>query len=169
MRKVSLLLCMILAVQVLLAQESNNGKKLWAKSILNQKAPELVVGEWITEKPDTQGKFVLVDLWATWCSPCRKLIPEMNEWSKQFKDDLVIIGIAGETEENYKKFDSSQIEYYHAVDPEQVMAKELEVSGIPHVILIDPQGIVRWEGFPALQGHELTAEVIKGIIEQYKK
>ena len=35
-------------------------------------------------------------------------------------------------------------------------------------ILIDPKGIVRWEGFPFLQGHELTAEVIEKIMKKYK-
>ena len=35
-------------------------------------------------------------------------------------------------------------------------------------ILIDPKGIVRWEGFPLLQGHELTAEVIEKIMKKYK-
>ena len=38
------------------------------------------------------------------------------------------------------------------------------MTGIPHVILIDPQGIVRWEGFPLLQGHELTEKVIADIL-----
>jgi hypothetical protein len=36
-------------------------KKLWAKSYINKKAPELVVEKWLTEKPDTKGKFILID------------------------------------------------------------------------------------------------------------
>ena len=169
MKKVSLLLFVMLAVQALSAQESNNGKKLWAKSVLNQKAPELVVGEWLTDKPETEGKFVLVDFWATWCGPCRKLIPEMNEWSKQFKDDLVVIGIAGQTREDYAKYTVPEIEYFVALDSAKRMQKELEVTGIPHVILIDPQGIVRWEGYPALPGeNKLTTEVIERLIKKYK-
>lgn len=47
------------------AQESNNGKQLWAKSFLNEKAPELTVETWISKKPDTEGKFVIIDFWAT--------------------------------------------------------------------------------------------------------
>ena len=60
------------------------------------------------------------------------------------------------------------IEYTSAIDTKSVMKDVLEVKGIPHVILIDPQGIVRWEGFPLLEGHELTADVLKGLIEKYK-
>ena len=60
------------------------------------------------------------------------------------------------------------IEYYYGVDPAETMEKKLEVKGIPHVILIDPKGIVRWEGFPLLEGHELTSEVLKKLIQKYK-
>jgi hypothetical protein len=44
------------------------------------------------------------------------------------------------------------------------MKNEVEVTGIPHVMIIDPKGIVRWEGWPALSGQELTEEVIQDIL-----
>jgi hypothetical protein len=47
------------------------------------------------------------------------------------------------------------------------MKKEVEVTGIPHVLIIDPQGIVRWEGFPLLGGHELTEKVVADILKKY--
>ena len=151
------------------AQESNDGKQLWAKSVLNEKAPEITVEEWISKKPKLKGKFVLIDFWATWCGPCRKAIPELNEISKQFKDDVVVIGISDETADKVKAMSDPKIEYYSAIDTKGTMKKALEVQGIPHIIFMDPEGIVRWEGFPLLQGHELTAEVIKNLIEKYKK
>ncbi len=152
-----------------MAQESNNDKQLWAKSVLNQPAPELVVEKWLGDTPATEGKFVLVDFWATWCGPCRAAIPHMNEFSKKFKDDLVVIGISGEDEDTVRAMKEPVIEYYSAIDTGERMHSALEVKGIPHVILIDPQGIVRWEGFPTLKGHELTAAVIEGLIRKYKE
>lgn len=43
---------------------------------------------------DYRGKIVIVDFWATWCAPCRKGIPDLIELQKEFKDNLVVIGIS---------------------------------------------------------------------------
>jgi thiol-disulfide isomerase/thioredoxin len=141
-------------------------KKLWAKSVLGQKAPEFVVEKWLTAEPNTQGKFVLIDFWATWCPPCRKAIPELNAFQKKFAGKLVVIGVSDETEDTVRKLADPRIEYASAIDPKARMKKTLEVSGIPHCILIDPQGIVRWEGFPFLAGHELTEKVVEEILNK---
>ncbi|HJR99545.1 MAG TPA: hypothetical protein VJ780_01315, partial [Flavobacterium sp.] len=61
-----------------------------------------------------------------------------------------------------------KIEYYSAIDTQRNMYNSLEVKGIPHCILIDPNGIVRWEGYPLLNGFRLNSEVIKEIIQKYK-
>lgn len=168
MKNKIILIALLLVSSFAFAQESNKGKQLWAKSVLNEKAPELTVTEWISQQPDTKGKFVLVDFWATWCGPCRKAIPELNEIQKQFSKDLVVIGLSDETVEKIKAMKEPVIDYYYGIDPQGTMKKALEVKGIPHVILIDPKGIVRWEGFPLLTDHELTPEVVKNLIEKYK-
>ena len=144
-------------------------KKLWAKSFLDKKAPEFAVEKWLSDKPELKGKFVLIDFWATWCGPCRKAIPELNAFQKKFKDQLVVIGISDETEDKVKAMATPKIEYYSAIDPKEKMSKALEVKGIPHVILIDPDWVVRWEGYPLLEGHELTEAVITDLIAKHGK
>jgi cytochrome c biogenesis protein CcmG, thiol:disulfide interchange protein DsbE len=144
-------------------------KKLWAKSVINQKAPKLVVEKWLTEKPNTKGKFVLIDFWATWYGPCRRAIPDLNQFRTEFEKDLIIIGISDESQETIQSMTNPKMDYYSAIDSENRMYNLLEIRGIPHCIVIDPEGIVRWEGYPTLNGFELTSEVIKDIIEKYKK
>ncbi len=166
MKKIILLLIFTLTItQGYYSQK----KKIWATSFLNQPAPKLVVDKWLSDVPNTKGKFILIDFWATWCPPCRKGIPDMNSYAKKFKKDLVVIGISHETEAKVRKMKSPIIEYFYAVDPFKRMFKKLGILGIPHVILIDPDGIVRWEGHPQLKGFELTEKIIAKIIRKYRK
>jgi thiol-disulfide isomerase/thioredoxin len=144
-------------------------KHIWAKSFLGKPAPDFVVEKWLTPEPDRQGKFVLIDFWATWCGPCRKAIPELNGYQKKFTDKLVVIGISDEAEGTVRRFDNPKIEYASAIDTQKRMSKTLEITGIPHCILIDPKGIVRWEGFPLLAGEELTEAAVADVIAKYSQ
>lgn len=166
--KKSLIILFLFISAAAVAQESNNGKKLWARSILNQKAPALVVEKWISTQPDIKGKFILVDFWATWCGPCRRYIPDLNDIQQKYADRLVVVGLSDETQEKVEAFSNPKITYFEAIDTRARMKDKLAVEGIPHAILIDPNGVVRWEGFPLLQGNELTDTVVARLLEKYK-
>ena len=142
-------------------------KQIWAKSYLGKKAPELIVEKWLTAEPKTEGKFVLIDFWATWCPPCREAIPELNKIHHGLGDKVCVIGISDEPEAKVKALVNPKIDYAVAIDTNKRTKSALEVRGIPHVLLIDPKGIVRWEGFPLLEGDELTLQVVKQLIENY--
>ena len=145
------------------------GKRLWANSCLWAEAPKLVVEKWLSEKPETAGKYVLVEFWATWCPPCRRSIPLLNRFHEKFADELVVIGISDETEADVRKLKRPAITYHSAVDTQARMKNELGVFGIPHVIVIEPGGFVVWEGFPLLPNYELTAEKIEKILAVGRK
>ena len=146
-----------------------DGKRLWARSCLFQEAPDLVVEQWLSEEPDTAGKYVLVEFWATWCPPCRKSIHLLNRLHARFSQELVVIGLSGEPAEAVRAMKQPEIQYYSAVDTQARMKNTLAVFGIPHVILIEPGGYVVWEGFPLLEGYELTEAKVEKILAVGRK
>lgn len=144
---------------------AKDGKMLWARSCLWGKAPEFVVEKWLTEKPDMEGKYLLIEFWATWCSACLRAQPLMNRFQEKFGDELVIIGISDEKEEKIRPYiEKKSVKYAMAIDTQARMKDELEVYGIPHAILVEPGGHVIWEGYPEQKGYELTAATIEKIL-----
>ncbi len=139
-------------------------KRLWARSCLWDKAPELVVEKWLSEQPETKGKYVLIEFWATWCPPCRRSIPLLNSFHEKFKDELVVIGISHESEADVRRLEDPLVAYYSAIDTQARTKKGLSVFGIPHVVLLEPDGYVVWEGFPLLKDYELTEEIIERVL-----
>lgn len=171
MKKMLLLLCMTACICISgQAQESNHGKDTGAdKELINQKMPPIVIKEWISEIPDTTGKFILIDFWGTWCYWCVQEIPHLNEIAKEFKDDLVVIGVANQTAKDVKKMKKPVIEYYSAADSTSTTINECWIDSFPHCKLLAPDKTVIWEGIPKLPGFELTKDTIRLLIDKYKK
>jgi len=141
-----------------------------ANDYRGKKAPEIIVGQWLTgAAPKTKGKVVLVDFWATWCGPCRHVIPELGKWQKQFAKDLVVIGISDESADTVKDFmKQTPMTYNVGVDPKRRSAGQVGVQGIPHVLVISADGIVRWQGWPENPEDTLTTAKLKQIIDASK-
>ncbi len=177
MNKLALGLLGLAGMAILTAQQPAayppivTAKTLYAKTDLRGKsAPKLVVESWLTgDAPATKGKIMLIDYWATWCGPCRAVIPELGEWQEKFKDDLVVIGISDEPVETVSGFmKDTKMAYNVAVDTQKRMSKILGVQGIPHVMIVTPDGIVRWQGFPGSTEDPLTTEKVAQIIAAWK-
>ena len=139
-------------------------KKLWAKSFIGKKAPDFTVEGWVGQKPSLKNKFILIDFWGTHCPQCKKAIPELNKIHKKYKDKIVVIGIAGESEKMIKSMKYPIINYYSAYDTRNKLKNKFKVRGIPHIVIIAPDKTVVWEGYPFLPQDRLTVEKVGKII-----
>lgn len=151
-------------------QAPKGPKRIWADSYLWAKAPELKVEKWLTKKPDMKGKYVLIELWNTWCPHCDRSVPQFNKWHAKYKDELAIIFLCDESEAAVKAAkNKAKRDFYFAIDTQKRMRKALNVLGVPHAILIEPNGYVIWEGFPHLKGYELTEKTIQQALAVGRK
>ena len=125
-------------------------EKLQIRALNGQMAPEFTNYEnhkgGVVSLSDLRGKYVYIDLWATWCAPCKKEIPFLKKIEATYHDrNIVFVSISLDNKRKYetwKKMVGEEelpgLQLYYNGDKEFTQA--LIVQGIPRFILIDPQG-----------------------------
>lgn len=133
---------------------------LWADLASGTKAPDFTLptldGKTFTlhdsfKKP---AKVVVLDLWATWCPPCRAQTPHLIALNNKFKDKgVLMVGVAIDAERkpvtDYAK--KQGVNYTVVLDPEaKKTGASYKIRGIPATYVIDKKGIIRFahSGFP---------------------
>jgi len=95
--------------------------------------------------------------------PCRRAIPHLNQLQARYPDELVVVGISDESPSTVAKFArTTPMNYAVATDQTGRMKKAIGVRGIPHVIVMSGDWVVRWQGNP-LGGNldEAMAQIIE--------
>lgn len=143
--------------------------QIYAHPFLHKHAPDCVVDKWLTDAPDTKGKFILMNFFEMRSEPCRRAIPDLNEIQAEFKDHLVVVGLSDESEDAFRKITDPKIDYSVAVDPQRRMLLAVGVTAIPHLMLMDPHGIVRFEGTPFYLDRQWLGRVLGKYIQNELK
>jgi len=113
----------------------------------------------------SKGKVLIIDLWATWCGPCVQEMPKLNAWAKKYAKYVDIIGVTEEEPEKVKEFLTKRsVDYPLYSDTDAKIFKELRVGGIPFIVVLSPDGVVRYEGTPTDPSDPLTERVLQKII-----
>ena len=100
--------------------------------------------EWTLQ--NFRGKYVYIDMWATWCAPCRREAPYFEALAERFKDaDIIFLGLSvdrdkSKWEEMVKAGGLSGVQLY--LGPQSEFQKAYKAEGIPHFILIDKDGCI---------------------------
>lgn len=117
------------------------------------------------------GKVMYVDFWASWCGPCAKSFPFMNELHQQLKDQgLQIVGVnLDENVDDAKDFlNKYPASFTVMVDSSKKCAKDFGVQAMPSSYIINRKGIVQHVhlGFRPGEAKELRALVEKLLAEK---
>ena len=99
---------------------------------------------------DFKGKYVYIDVWATWCAPCRGEIPFLQKVEEKYKGkNIAFISISIDQEKDFEKWKNmvkdkqlGGTQLFADKDWNSDFAKALGINAIPRFILIDPKGIV---------------------------
>ena len=120
---------------------------------------------------DYKGKVILVNLWATWCEPCRDEMPLLEDLSQTFSHtDFEVIGVSIDETGFEKKIqqilDSGEISYAIWLDPSNKFQFKFRTIGVPESFLIDRDGMIvhQWKGeFDPMS--EETINIVESTIE----
>ncbi len=116
-----------------------------------------------------KGSVVFLNVWATWCGPCRFETPELQALQNQYAaSGLKVIGVSVDENDNeaVKTFVAEQkITYPIAVDPEGRIATLLQTTVLPTSLLIDRDGKIVWRQIGAVMPNDakLKAAVEKAV------
>ncbi|WP_102407525.1 TlpA family protein disulfide reductase [Parabacteroides bouchesdurhonensis] len=100
-----------------------------------------------------KGRYILLDFWSMGCGPCIQSIPEMEEISEMYKDKLSVVSINGDSKEDWIKFIADRKmtgnQWNELLKGRTGLMARYQVIGIPHYVLISPEGIVAqmWSGY----------------------
>jgi thiol-disulfide isomerase/thioredoxin len=111
---------------------------------------EVVLSEGMTLE-DAKGKVMIIDFWATWCGPCIAAVPKLADLQEKHEDNLMVVGVSGlsEDQNTVESFLAEKKEpFLQLYDPEMKVFGEFKSTGIPLVLVVSTDGVIRWMGNP---------------------
>ena len=143
MKRLLALLCTSLAVNIAVAQQPAVGDNYIDATLSDINGKSVSISELVND-----GKWVLVDFWATWCRPCCQEIPHLVEAYKEFAPkgfEIYGISLCGPGRESgWKTYvaynDMTWVNVWGYIDDESTVAAAYGVQYIPSNFLISPEG-----------------------------
>lgn len=109
-----------------------------------------------------KGKFVVIDFWATWCSPCVAAIPHLNEMAREFADQpVVFISVTDDEETRLNEFlKSTPMKTWIGLDSARTNWAAFDLHSIPTTIIVSPEGKL----LATTRPDELTTQKLRDLL-----
>lgn len=117
---------------------------------------------------EKRGKVMVVDFWASWCPPCRTMIPIFNSLQEKYRNrGLEVIGVSMDegTTADLKELSAEFGLRYTAADGDSETEKAFRVEALPTTLLIDRKGRIRSRHRGAISQAKLEAEIKRLLSE----
>ena len=124
--------------------------ELVRKQVENKPAPKFSLERMSGDAPASmeklKGKTVVMEFWATWCPACRSSHPRLSEYAKTARArGIEVIAVSDEEKSEIKSYvDQVKPGFTVLRDQDHFLHKELIVSAIPMLVVIDREGIMRF-------------------------
>ncbi len=115
-----------------------------------------------------RGKTVILDFWATWCGPCRQGLPVLMDIAKDRAADGVVLWAVDLSEPKAKVQSFLEKKGWSLpvlLDTKGAISAKYKVGGIPHTVVIDPEGVIRAVEI-GFGGREGTTRTINSAIDE---
>ncbi|MEP1490365.1 MAG: TlpA disulfide reductase family protein [Algibacter sp.] len=117
-----------------------------------------------TSLDELKGKYLYIDMWATWCGPCKREIPFLKEIEKKYHGkNIAFVSISIDKKKNLSKWKTmitekelGGIQLIADNDWKSSFVQDYKINGIPRFILIDPQGKIVSADAPRPSSDKLT-------------
>jgi len=110
---------------------------------------------------DLRGKVIMINFWATWCAPCRKELPLLNNLYNKYKNKgFVLLGVNIDEKSTLanKMIKELKINFPVLFDKTQTTSEAYDLKAMPSTFIIDKNGIVRFAHYGYKSGYEKKYE-----------
>ncbi len=91
------------------------------------------------------GNVIYLDFWASWCTPCRRSFPWMNDMQKKYGNKnfkVISINVDSERELAEEFLANTPAKFSVLYDPDGALASEMKLKGMPSSFIINSDGVV---------------------------
>lgn len=92
-----------------------------------------------------KGQYCLVDFWASWCGPCKREIPNLKEVYAKYGPkglNMVSVAVWDKPQASIDTAAAYGISWNHIIDAQKIPTEIYSIQGIPHIMLIGPDGTI---------------------------